>query len=143
MKQRLANNRGVLLVEIMVACLFVALAGYALSIMFAQGRNMINETRHKIYVLGRAQSQMERLVYIKNANGGQLPLSENATFSDTLVLHMPDAESYLIDLNGEIRLIPSSQSNSAGVPLYYDVSVIYTWEDIGGQQCTVLLRGQY
>lgn len=143
MNKRLANNRGVLLVEIMVACLFVALAGYALSIMFAQGRNMINETRHRIYVLGRAQSQMERLIYVKNANGGQLPLSENCFFMDTLILRSPDADNYTIDLNGEIRMIPSSQSNSSGIPLYYDVSVIYTWEDVGGQQCTVLLRGQY
>jgi len=143
MKQRLANKRGVLLVEIMVACLFVAIAGFSLSIMFAQGRNMINETRHRIQVLNRVQSHMERLIYLKNQNGGQVPLSENGFFTDTLVLHSPGEPNTVIPLMGEIIMIPSSQTNSSGIPLYYDITVVYTWTDVNGQQCDVALRGLY
>jgi hypothetical protein len=143
MKKRLANNRGVLLVEIMVACLFVAIAGVSLSIMFDQGRSMINETRHRIYVLNRVQSQMERLIYLKNQNNGQVPLSENGFFTDTLVLRSPDEPTTIIPLTGEIIMVPSSQTNSSGIPLFYDITVVYTWTDVAGQQCDVALRGLY
>jgi hypothetical protein len=143
MKQRLANKRGVLLVEIMVACLFVAIAGFSLSIMFAQGRAMINETRHRIQVLNRVQSQMERLIYLKNINMGQVPLNENGIFMDTLIIHAPGEPSYAINLTGEIQMVPSSQSNSSGIPLYYDITVLYTWTDVAGQECNVALRGLY
>jgi len=94
-------------------------------------------------VLNRVQSHMERLIYLKNENNGQVPLSENGIFSDTLVLHSPDEPNTVIPLTGEIRMIPSSQTNSSGVPLFYDITVIYTWTDVDGQQCDVALRGLY
>ena len=143
MKNRMANNRGVTLVEIMVAALFMAISGVALSIMFVQGRVMINETRHRIEVLGRIQQQMERLKYIQKANNGELPLSENRTFTDTLVMYTPGAPSFTISLDAEVLMVPSPQSNGSGYPLYYDVSVIYRWDEPSGRNCELLLRGLF
>lgn len=143
MKKRLTNARGVLLVELMVAALFVAIAGFALTTMIEQGRVIINETRHRIQVLNRVQSQMERLIYLKNQNHGEVPLSENGFFMDTLYMRTENGEVTLIPLTAEIRMIPSSQTNNSGRPLYYDISVIYSWIDVVGQPCEVALRGLY
>jgi Tfp pilus assembly protein PilV len=97
MKHHLMNERGVLLVELMVAVLFIAIAAFALTTMIEQGRIMINETRHRIQVLNRVQSQMERLIYLKNQNNGEVPLSENGFFTDTL---------YMRYNNDEVTVIP-------------------------------------
>ncbi|NLI14720.1 MAG: hypothetical protein GX409_00380 [candidate division Zixibacteria bacterium] len=143
MKHHLMNERGVLLVELMVAVLFIAIAAFALTTMIEQGRIMINETRHRIQVLNRVQSQMERLIYLKNQNNGEVPLSENGFFTDTLYMRYNNDEVTVIPLTAEIRMIPSSQTNNSGRPLYYDITVIYSWTDIAGQPCEVALRGLY
>jgi Tfp pilus assembly protein PilV len=140
-KKRLKNNRGLTLVELMVAALFVGIAGYSLSIMLGQGRNMINETRHRIVVLHRIQAQMERLRYVK-VNLGAIPISENRNYTDTLILRSPD-ESVVIPLDCEIKMVPSQETNGSGYPLYYDISVICSWRDVGGQNCAETLRGYY
>jgi hypothetical protein len=147
LKKRLTNKRGMTLVELTVAALFVSIAGLSLTIMIGQGRTMITETRHRIEVLHRVQSQMERLMYVKAINHGMLPLSENRTFSDTLVIHPSDEPSITIPLTGEVTMVPSQQTNGSGQPLFYDVSVTYSWVETNGEgvnrPCEVTLRSCY
>jgi hypothetical protein len=143
LKKRLVNNRGFTIVELAVAAIFVGIAGLSLSIMLGQGRTMINETRHRIEVLNRVQGQMERLNYVKLANAGMLPITENRTFTDTLYLHSPDESSLLIPLNGEITMVPSQQTNGSGYPAFYDVAVTYRWNDVSGSACELTLRCLY
>jgi type II secretory pathway pseudopilin PulG len=142
-KTRLANKRGMTLVELAVAAIFVGIAGVSLSIMLGQGRTIINETRHRIEILHRVQGQMERLRYVKLANSGILPISENQTFTDTLYLYTPDEPSFLIPLYGEITMTPSQQTNGSGYPAFYDVAVTYRWNDVSGSACELTLRCLY
>jgi prepilin-type N-terminal cleavage/methylation domain-containing protein len=145
MNRRLANNRGFTLVELMVAAVFVSVAGYSLSIMLHQGRSMINETRHRILVLNRLQSQMERLQLIKTVDG-TVSLNENRNYTDTLILHAPDG-SYVIPLDVEVRMTPSQQTNGSGYPAYYDISIVYSWNEKAGENpdyvCAETLKCYY
>jgi hypothetical protein len=143
MKYCALNNHGVTLVEIMVAALLVAISVFSLSIMMPQGRAIINETRHRIVVLDKAQQQMERLKYVQKVNGGDLPLNENRSFSDTLVLHTDgDPPTTTVPLDAQVMMVPSQRTNNAGLPVYYNVSVIYNWRDPStGRNCEISLSG--
>lgn len=143
MISRLSKKHGVTLVELMIAIVFLAIAGVALNIMYAMGRGLISEAQHRRTVLERAQQQMERLKLRQLDNGGHVPLNEAGVFSDTINIYDPDGNVYIMPLSCEIKVVPSQLLGPRGFPLYEDIQVVYDWKEPSGRTYRIELRGMY
>jgi type II secretory pathway pseudopilin PulG len=141
--KRIHNRIGFTLVELMVGIMFISIAGLSLSVMYANGRSIIEEQRHRRAVLERMQQQFERLGYLKKALG-QIPTSESREFTDTLrISYDPDAPD-VQTLDCDIRIIPSQELNPQGNNLYQQVEITYNWVELGsGQHYNLHMRTRY
>ncbi len=135
------NQRGLTLVEMMVALVVISLSVLAVYQMFITGRELIIEQYQRRYALERAQAWMERMKYYENELD-TVPLDFGRSFVDTLV--PPSDEHIGIWAECVIDVEHSSDRDpGTGMPYYSTVSVTYDWEALSGRDYSIKLMSRF
>jgi len=141
-KRREAKQRGLTLVELLVALVVVAVSMLAFYQMFITGNMLIAEQYQRRTALERAQAWMERMKYYENEMDTVPRRIFNLSFEDTIVAEDDDHEP--VWANCEIHVEHSSDRDpDTGVPYYSDVSVVYSWVALSGRDYRVELRSKF
>jgi prepilin-type N-terminal cleavage/methylation domain-containing protein len=135
------NQRGLTLVEMMVALVVISLSVLAVYQMFITGRALITEQYHRRYALERAQAWMEKMKYYENELD-TVPLDFSRSFIDTLVApsdeHVGVWADCVIDVEHSVERDPGT-----GMPYYSTVSVTYNWEALSGREYSIKLKSKF
>lgn len=141
MKGLLSNSRGVTLIELMMAILFLTIAGAAVYFMFVHGQELINEQYQRRRVLEKAQEKMERLKFLERYLGN-VPDSENKSGKDTIMAALNEEGAPLV-ANYEVVVRHSPTLDGNGRPVYDSVAVSYDWKAFSGRRYNIVLSTKY
>lgn len=135
------NQRGLTLVELMVALVVISISVLAVYQMFITGRALIVEQYERRYALERAEAWMEKMKYYENELD-TVPLSFARSFADTLV---PSSDEHVgIMAECVIDVEHSSERDpGTGMPYYSTVSVTYEWESLSGREYSIELMSMF
>lgn len=135
------NQRGLTLVELMVALVVISISVLAVYQMFITGRALIVEQYERRYALERAEAWMEKMKYYENELD-TVPLDFARSFVDTLVPssdeHVGIMAECVIDVEHSNERDPGT-----GIPYYSTVSVTYEWESLSGREYSIELRSMF
>ncbi len=135
------KQRGLTLVEMMVALVVISLSVLAVYQMFITGRELIIEQYQRRYALERAEAWMERMKYYENELD-TVPLYFGGTFVDTLVAQSDEHIGLWAECTIEVE--HSFERNPAsGMPYFSTVSVIYEWEALSGREYSIRLMSMF
>jgi prepilin-type N-terminal cleavage/methylation domain-containing protein len=135
------NQRGLTLVEMMIALVVISLSVLAVYQMFITGRALIIEQYHRRYALERAQAWMEKMKYYENELD-TVPLDFKRSFVDTLVA--PGHEQAGVWADCVIDVEHSAERDpGTGMPYYSTVSVTYNWEAPSGREYTIKMKSKF
>jgi len=136
-----AKQRGLTLVELMVALVVIGISVLAFYQMFITGSLLITEQYYRRTALERAQGWMEKMKYYENELD-TVPRSFAKTFTDTLVA--PDGEHEPQFATVTIGVVHSSEKDpETAIPYYSTVTVRYDWEAPSGREYKVELRSKF
>jgi prepilin-type N-terminal cleavage/methylation domain-containing protein len=123
--ERLHNNHGVSLLEVMSAIIILSIAVVALYYMFNQGQVLLIEQSHRRLALEKAQQRMSIFKLLKDQRPTDIPYG---TSSGTDFLIEPDDndESPGLAADYELTVIDSTK--------YIFVKLEYNWTERSGRQ---------
>ena len=140
-RNSMLKQRGLTLVELMVALVVISLSVLAVYQMFITGRELIVEQYQRRYALERAEVWMETMKYYENELD-TVPLDFGRSFVDTL---MAESDEHIglwaectIDVEHSDERDPAS-----GMPYFSTVSVIYEWEALSGREYSITLMSRF
>lgn len=138
--KRYGSQKGLTLIEIMVALIIIAMSVMAMYIMFINGTEMIAEQHHRRIALERARAIMEDMNYNRKENG-VVPITFRGSEIDTLVSSNDDHVGIIAEYT--VTVDHSEIDSDTGFPYYSLVSVIYEWEELSGRPYHIELRGAF
>lgn len=139
-KNKIRDQKGLTLIEVMVGLLVIGISILAMYIMFINGREMIAEQYHRRIALEKARAVMEDMQYSRRELG-KVPESFRGTDEDTLVAG-EDREPIMAERT--VTVDYSQQIDiRTGEPYYSEVSVVYEWEELSGREYRVELRSAF
>ncbi len=131
------NQRGLTLVELMVALVVISISVLAVYQMFITGRTLIVEQYERRYALERAEAWMEKMKYYENELD-TVPRNFARSFVDTLIRssdeHIGIMAECVIDVEHSAERDPGT-----GMPYFSTVSVTYEWESLSGREYSIEL----
>jgi prepilin-type N-terminal cleavage/methylation domain-containing protein len=130
------DQRGLTLIEVMVALLIIGISVLALYIMFINGKEMITEQYHRRVALEKARALMEDMEYSRGELG-RVPDSFRGT-EEVVLVDGDDREEITADQIVTVDYSP--ELDDEGNPFYNAVSVVYEWEELSGREYRVELR---
>lgn len=138
--KRYGSQKGLTLIEIMVALIIIAMSVMAMYIMFINGTEMIAEQHHRRIALERARAIMEDMNYNRKENG-VVPIIFRGSDIDTLVASSDDHVGIIAEYT--VTVDHSEIDSDTGFPYYSLVSVIYEWEELSGRPYHIELRSAF
>ncbi|GEM_PF-2553800 len=139
--KRYGSQKGLTLVEVMVAMIIIAMSVMAMYIMFINGTELIGEQYHRRIALERARAIMEDMSYSRRENG-VVPITFRASDIDTLIASSDDHVGIVAEYT--VTVDPSAEfDEDTGFPYYSMVSVLYEWEELSGRPYHIELRSAF
>ncbi len=129
--KRYKSQKGLTLVEIMVAFLIIGMSVLSMYIMFINGRELIAEQYHRRLALEKARAIVEDMNYSQKQLG-QVPISFRGSANDTLVASNDYHVGIVAERTVTVEYSPNVDPRT-GLPYFSLVSVLYEWEELSGR----------
>lgn len=136
------SQRGMSLVELMIALIVVGVSVLAFYQMFITGSELVTEQYYRRAALERAQGWMEKMKYYEN-EFDTVPRFFIRTFTDTLVAPDAEHEGQMATCKIDVVHSTTERDPETNIPYYSTVSVLYQWEAPSGREYHIELRSKF
>jgi len=130
---------GYTLIELMFAIVIIAISVLALYQMFITGSGLLTEEYHRRAALEKASGHMEEMKYYE-VTLDSVPRNKSGTYSEVLISG-DDGQEPIEALY--TLVIEHSAEHSQAMPLYSEVTLVYTWTEWSGVEQEIKLRGKF